>query len=250
MDDGIGCQVEECRRKLERVEAAHGRNNNLRREFNRAMLAAGSGSKQEKALADLSRSLDEAWAPTFCSADYTSGDGFQTATWGPSAWLYLHITSLNYRPERKDAYKTLLEGFKGTLPCVHCRNNFAKNMRSAKKALREKHGIRNVWKSRETFARLIWQLHHEVNVMLGKCIRDEPTFEQMRDELENFRSRCLTPEEIEKERQRKKGGGCVDSPYGADAKSRLILTFVPREDDDLKRVSSYRIAPQCRVRKR
>ena len=86
--------------------------------------------------------------------------------------------------------------------------------------------------------------------MLGKCIRDEPTFEQMRDELENFRSRCLTPEEIERERQRKKEGGCVDSPYGADAKSRLILTFVPRDDDDLKRVSSYRIAPQCRVRKR
>ena len=89
-----------------------------------------------------------------------------------------------------------------------------------------------------------------MNSMLGKCLRDEPTFEEMRDELEMFRSRCLTPEEMEKERQKKKEGGCLDSPYGAKAKSKLVLMFVPRTEKDLERVHSPNIHPQCRVIKK
>ena len=188
--------MEECRKKIERIEAARGRQNGLRRQFNAVVRGGGD-------LSAFHKSLDDMWEPTFCEKDYNSGDGFQTAVWGPAAWHYLHLTSLNYRKEKKKAYQTMLDGFAGTLPCIHCRNNFPKNLKSAKQVMKAK-GMPNVWKDRETYSRFIWQLHHEVNVMLGKCVKNEPTFEQMRDELEIFRSRCLTPEELEKEKQRKK----------------------------------------------
>jgi len=233
---------QECKRKLDRIESVRGRQNELRREINLAIRAGGNPMH-------LSQKLDAMWTPTFCEKDYVSGDGFQTAVWGPAAWHYLHITSLNYAPKRKKQYKMLLDGFAGTLPCVHCRNNFPKNLKSAKKAMKEQ-GYTNVWKDRESYSRFIWQLHHEVNVMLDKCTKNEPSYEEMRDELEMFRSRCLTPEEIEKEKRKKKEGGCLDSPYGADAKSRLILMFVPRTEDDLNRVHSLNIDPKCRVQPR
>ena len=186
----------ECKRKLERIESVHGRQNALRRKINYSIRAGGD-------VAELSSHLERMYEPVFCEKDYNSGDGFQTAIWGPAAWHYLHITSLNYTKEKKKAYKTLLDGMGQTLPCIHCRSNFKKNVKSAKKSMRAQ-GFHNVWKNRETYSRFIWTLHHEVNVMLGKCIKDEPSYEQMRDELEMFRSRCLTREEVQKEREKNK----------------------------------------------
>lgn len=230
----------ECKRKLERVEACMGRQPDLRRQFNKA-LRAGEGAEA------MSKKLDSMWTPTFTEEDYRSGDGFQTAAWGAAAWHYLHITSLNYTPEKKEQFKTLLDGFAGTLPCIHCRNNFPTNLAAAKARMAEL-GHADVWGSREAYSRWIYELHNEVNKMLGKCRKNQPTYSQMRDELENFRSRCLTPEEVK--RREEKEGGCVDSPYGADAKARLVLTFVPRKDTDLEKVRSINIDPRCRVERR
>ena len=235
-------ELRECRKRLERIENQKGRQPDLRREYNRCVRGGGDVDR-------LSKAMDKMWQPTFTEEEYESGSGFQTAVWGPAAWLFLHMTSLNYRPERKEAYEMLLNGYAGTLPCVHCRNNFAKNLEAASKAMASQ-GFADVWESRESYSRWIYELHHSVNVMLGKCTRNEPSYEQMRDELEMFRSRCLTPEEVEAEKKKKKEGGCIDSPYGADAKSKLVLTFVKRSDEDLKKVGSLNIDPKCRVRKR
>jgi len=170
------------------------------------------------------------WKPRFCENDYNSGDGFQTSTWGPPCWTFLHFTSLNYIPERKEGYQMLLRGLEKTLPCGHCRNNFSKNYAQAELAMLEKHGIDNIWACRKTFSLFVWELHHAVNVMLGKDVREEPTFEQMRDMYEMFRSRCLTPEEIEAAKTARKEKGCLDSPYGADAKASCVIKFEPRRD--------------------
>ena len=67
----------------------------------------------------------------------------------------------------------------------------------------------------------------------------------MRDQLEQFRSRCLTPEEMEE--NKKKETGCVDPEYGAKAKAKLQLVFVPRKKSDLKHVHPLRISPDCLV---
>ena len=44
----------------------------------------------------------------FTEDDYNSGDGFQTFIWGPCVWTFLHIVSMNYRPERKEEYRAFL----------------------------------------------------------------------------------------------------------------------------------------------
>ena len=123
--------ADECKERLKAIEMRKGRQKHLRRKINRAIQGTYD-------MAKLLKEMRSMWEPTFCEKDYVSGDGFQTAIWGPAAWHYLHITSLNYTPERKKAYEMLLDGFAGTLPCVHCRNNFRKNYEAAESAMQEK----------------------------------------------------------------------------------------------------------------
>ena len=223
----------------------------MRRALNTAIRGGGKGLENITRRLEglLSRSRDE-WEPTFCEADYTSGDGFQTSVWGPCTWIMLHLFSLNYTPARKQGYKMLLEGMKKTLPCGHCRNNFEKNWKVATKTMRDR-GVRDPWSSRENFSQLIWELHHSVNVMLGKDLTHEPSYEKMRDDYETFRSRCLTPEEIAEAQKKVEESGCVDSPYfnkyGAPSKARTHVWFGPRDDKSLQRVSDINIDPSCRV---
>ena len=197
--------------------------------------------------------LPEKWSPTFCDRDYVSGDGFQTSVWGPCTWVTLHLFSLNYTPARKRGYQQLIDGLKQTLPCIHCRNNFEKNWKAAMSAMHRR-GIRDPWSSRENFSRLIWELHHSVNIMLGKDLTNEPSFERMRDDYETFRSRCLTPEEIAEAQKKAKESGCVDSPYfnkyGAPSKARTHIWFGPRDDSAPARVPDINISPECRVCKK
>ena len=54
----------------------------------------------------------------FSEDDYNSGDGFQTFIWGPCVWTFLHIVSMNYRPERKEEYRAFLRALQ---PILHLR---------------------------------------------------------------------------------------------------------------------------------
>ena len=111
-------------------------------------------------------------------------------SWGPPLWVFLHISSINYSPDRKHGYTALMYAMRHMLPCGHCRNNFEKNYAMAEESMRRE-GHDDVYASRETYSKFVWYLHHHVNVMLGKDISNEPSFEQMRDQLETFRSRCV-----------------------------------------------------------
>ena len=223
----------------------------LRRDLNATVRGGGKRLDQvTKRLESMLFNSKDEWEPTFCEADYTSGDGFQTSVWGPCTWVMLHLYSLNYTPSRKRGYKLLVDGLKETLPCAHCRNNFDKNWAAAIRAMR-KRGVRDSWSSRANFSRLIWELHHSVNVMLGKDLTHEPSYQKMRDDYETFRSRCLTTEEIAAAQKKTKESGCVDSPYfnkyGAPSKARTHIWFGPRDDTVLKSVSGIHIDPKCRV---
>jgi hypothetical protein len=104
----------------------------------------------------------------------------------------------------------------------------------------------DIYKSRAHFARYVWQLHHEVSTMLGKDTTNEPSFEKMRNAFETFRSRCLTKEEMNK---RKVEAGCTASVYGADAKAKCQIAYVPRVDDN-KKVKGISIHPRCKITKK
>ena len=228
------------------IEALEGGNKDmaLRRRYNEA-LTEGNVSGVVR---DVKMRLGG--GAVFSEDDYNSGDGFQTFIWGPCVWTFLHIVSMNYRPERKEEYRAFLRALQPILPCRHCRENFGSNQQSAiERMLREKRidDAEGIYRDRKTFSYFVWALHHEVNVMLKKDLTNEPTFDETRATMETFRSRCLTDKEIEK---RKAEAGCVDPVHGADAKARCQILFVPRNEKSETTVEQYAVSPECTVRHR
>ena len=136
----------------------------------------------------------------FSEKDLDSGDGFQTYTWGPMVWGFLHILSFNYRKDGnenrpgKKEYKNFLHALSLVLPCSHCRTNFNTNKKSALVEMTKlenpkyKIGVLadgspnedDIYRDRCTFSRFIWELHHQVNIMLNKDVKLEPSFEKVR----------------------------------------------------------------------
>ncbi len=210
----------------------------------------------------------------FSEKDLDSGDGFQTYTWGPMVWGFLHILSFNYRKDGnenrpgKKEYKNFLHALSLVLPCSHCRTNFTTNKKSALVEMTKLENTKykigvladgspnedDIYRDRCTFSRFIWELHHQVNIMLNKDVKLEPSFEKVRQDMEIFRSRCLTPEEIEAERkkQEKGEGGCTAAIHGASAKSKCVIKWVPRDDNSnkLNIVKPLYIHPECQVYKK
>ena len=162
---------------------------------------------------------------TYCGLDrsmYNSKNGFQTLVWGPPTWMSIHITSFNYPPEptEKDRqnYKIWLESMENVLLCRYCRENFAKNMKSAgwsDKSL----------ESREEFSLFCYRLYDEVNKMLGKT---SPPFEEIRDKYEMLRAKCLSNEEKMKLTSENKELGCLRPKYNGE-RGKCILQIVPAD---------------------
>ena len=122
---------------------------------------------------------------TYNNKDYSSGDGMLTSIWGPSLWHYLHVMSFNYPVNptniQKQKYKQLLLNFQYTLPCKYCRINLTNNFK--KFPLKPE-----IFENRNNFSRYIFNLHEQINKMLGKV--SGLTYCEVRDNYENFRSRC------------------------------------------------------------
>ena len=173
----------------------------------------------------------------FTNEEFLSGDGMLTSVWGPSMWHFLHTMSFNYpvKPskEDKDHYFNFILSIKHILPCKYCRDNFNKNIK--------KIGFkRGCMKNRTTFSKSIYNLHEEVNSMLGK--ESNLTYKDVKIRYEHFRSRCLVDEKKEKKLKHKSiENGCVDSLYGK--KSKCVLQIVPKTS----KIKSFRMSPKCKI---
>ena len=178
------------------------------------------------------------------NSDYKSGDGMLTSVWGPSLWHYLHVMSFNYpiNPTKiqKQKYKQLLLNFQYTLPCKYCRINLVKNFK--KFPLVDK-----IFENRNNFSRYIFNLHEQINKMLGK--NSGLTYCEVRDNYEHFRSRCTidkpklfnyTKKNKESETKEK---GCTTPMYGK--KSKCIIKIVPQEE----KCKTFDIDKRCLKRK-
>ena len=174
-------------------------------------------------------------ATIFNESDFNSADGMLTSVWGPSMWHFLHTISFNYpvKPTKQDKinYKNYLLSLQSVLPCRHCRDNFWNNLEKVKYS-------EKVFNSRKSFSKFIYDLHEEVNSMLGK--KSNLTYDEAKVRYEHFRARCLKDnkkaklvggKEIEK--------GCVDSLYGK--KSKCVLNIVPKDS----KVKSFKMSPKC-----
>ena len=172
--------------------------------------------------------------------DYQSGDGMLTNVWGPSLWHYLHVMSFNYpiNPTKiqKQKYKQLLLNFQYTLPCKYCRINLTKNFN--KFPLNEK-----IFKNRNNFSRYIFNLHEQINKMLGK--NSGLTYCEVRDNYEHFRSRCTIdkPKLFNYTKKNKelepKEKGCTTPMYGK--KSKCVIKIVPQEE----KCKTFNIDKRC-----
>jgi hypothetical protein len=178
--------------------------------------------------------------PIYNSKDYTSGDGMLTSVWGPSLWHYLHVMSFNYpiNPTKiqKQKYKQLLLNFQYTLPCKYCRMNLKKNFKNF--PLSDK-----VFENRNNFSRYIFNLHEQINKLLGK--NSGLTYCEVRDNYEHFRSRCTLdkPKLFNYTKKNKKletkEKGCTTPMYGK--KSKCIIKIVPQEE----KCKTFNIDKRC-----
>lgn len=169
----------------------------------------------------------------FGNKDFNSADGMLTAVWGPGLWHTLHTMSFNYpihpTHTQKLDYFNYLKSLQKVLPCKYCRENYEKNIMSA--------GFNTgIFDNRMKFSKFIYDLHNEVNIMLGK--KKFLTFDKVRVRYEHFRSRCL-----EKDKGKRAGyeDGCTDPLYGL--KSKCIIKIVPKD----KKESTFQIDPKCKL---
>lgn len=169
----------------------------------------------------------------FNENDFKSGDGMLTSVWGPSLWHSLHTISFNYpmkptKEEQKEYYNFIMS-LRHILPCIYCRNNFVKNIKAIKFSMKS-------MKNRETFSRAIYDLHEEVNCVLGK--KSNLTYEKVRDRYEIFRARCLMNKKKTKKKS-KKEDGCTNPLYGV--KSKCVIKIVPKT----KKCDTFSIEDRC-----
>jgi hypothetical protein len=164
--------------------------------------------------------------------DYLSNDGMLTTVWGPGMWHYLHTMSFNYpvHPTSKDKehYRDFVLQLQYVLPCGKCRKNLLKNFKKLPLTL-------DCMESRTTFSTYIYDLHEQVNRMLGK--KSNLTYDMVRERYEHFRARCaklnmakLNMAKLNKVKTLKRKHalekGCTVPLYGE--KSKCILKIVPQ----------------------
>ena len=171
----------------------------------------------------------------FNENDFNSGDGMLTSVWGPGMWHSLHTISFNYpvKPSKgeKENYYNFFLSLKNILPCKYCRLNYVKNIKSVPLNM-------NTMKNRFTLSKWVYELHEEINKMLGKT--SNLSYDDVRLRYEMFRSRCLgKPKHIKKS---KKESGCVKPLYGK--KSKCIINIVPTN----KKCKSFNIDKECIIK--
>ena len=169
----------------------------------------------------------------FTDNDYNSSDGMLTSIWGPSLWHTLHTISFNYpiKPTKKDKenYYNFIISLEHVLPCKYCRDNYKNNLKNLKFS-------KKIFKNRDTFSLFIYNLHEEVNYMLGK--QSGLTYENIKYRYEHFRSRCLNDK---KYNSKILENGCVDSLYGK--KSKCVMKIVPKSS----KIQTFKMSKKCNI---
>jgi len=186
----------------------------------------------------------------FDNSGYNISDGMLTYVWGPSMWHTLHTISFNYpvSPDKdtKLQYLEFFRGLKHILPCRYCRINLVKNLRKVPLTMK-------TMANRESVSRWVYNLHEEINKMLGK--KSGLSYEDVRDRYEIFRARCIDDVAGKKKsktrkfqkvtsRKTKKESGCTNPLYGV--RSKCVINIVPRDT----RCKSFSIDKRCKIRRR
>ena len=178
----------------------------------------------------------------FSDEEFNSDSGMMTAIWGPALWHSLHTISFNYpvnpTEEDKIRYYKYFKYLGKVLPCKYCRDNYRGNLKATDYCM-------DVFDSRESLSKWVYNLHENVNSMLGKT--SGLSYEDVRSRYEHFRARCLLKEEEAvsvKENDIVKENGCTQPLYGV--KSKCVINIVPKDN----RVKSFKMDPRCVIKRK
>ena len=141
--------------------------------------------------------------------------GFQTAVWGPPAWMFLHTLTFAYPEEPDEKTKRTFMKFFGSLcailPCKYCRASYSKYCKTTGPL-----GLTDAnFASRKTLTRWLYNIHDAVNQRIGKT--DRPSFSQVKAMYEQF----VASPHVDNEKQH----GCVNG----QKRLRSVIRVVPRE---------------------
>lgn len=173
--------------------------------------------------------------------NYNSKDGMQSAIFGPAVWMSIHMISFNYpthpTEEDKRNYHNWLVSIGNVLPCKYCRENFAKNLKSAGYSYKS-------LASRDTFARFCYDLHCVVNEMLGK---ESPKYEDVRTQYEMFQAKCLSKDQKNQMLSSKKELGCI-RPMHNGQRGKCVISIVPNDNDGKLLTQNIQVDGRCKPR--
>ena len=144
----------------------------------------------------------------FNKNDFNSGDGMLTTVWGPSMWHSLHTISFNYpfkpTPNEKKTYYKFFLSLKHILPCKFCRINYVKNLKAIPLTMK-------TMKNRHSLSKWLYDLHEEVNKMLGK--KSNLSYDDIKLRYEMFRSRCVSKTKKKSKKKRVRESRCFQPLY-------------------------------------
>ena len=156
--------------------------------------------------------------------DY-SKNGMLVKAWGPPSWIMLHTIAQNYPQEptqqQKDEYLIFFKSVGNVLPCRYCRESYQLYIKQKSTLL-----CYPVMRNRKTLSKWLYLVHNKVNKKLG-VKKEIPTFEEVTEKYESFRSKCgnKSPEVIEKVVKK----GCTDPLSGY--RKRCIINFIDVDEN-------------------
>jgi len=159
-----------------------------------------------------------------------SENGMQTRVWGPGGWLFLHCIAQNYplepSPEKKTEYLNFFKLVGSVLPCRYCRESYHEFITQPGTILDN-----SVMGSRKSLSLWLYKIHNKVNKKLG--ITGAPTFKEVWEKYESFRSKCT--KSIEPIKVVKKG--CTDPLNGYRKKCFMDIKNVDEHGNPIRNIS-------------
>ena len=148
-------------------------------------------------------------------------EGMVVGIWGPAGWLFLHSIAQNYpwKPtdEQKESYYNFFKLVGNVLPCRYCRESYQDFIKQPGSEL-----TKYTLKNRKNLVTWLYHIHNKVNKKLG--IKNKPTFREVWNKYESFRSKCHKTVKIKK--------GCTDPMNGHRKKCFINIKNVDENGNE------------------
>ena len=171
----------------------------------------------------------------------TSTNGFQTNVWGPMAWTFLHMITLNYNSERKNDYMNFFKSLKGVLPCGACRKNFKEIINGDDKKYKL---TDDKFKDTKSLSYWLFIVHNKVQEGIYSRTKnkwDKPVYKNTKEDYK----KAMKKYEIMRAKCYRNSYGCTIPKSGS--RKRAEIHIVPRSKCPRTRKDPLVIHKKCKI---